>query len=138
MFVMCRQSFEIMEGNEILSLKNGEIANIDERWLKNTFVQGLIQNNLILVNPSTVDGKLTSQYEIANKKQEESQNKLAMDADIQKAVEKAKEDANIIAQDNGLDVASKEKLVKEKIKEAEEKVKKEYGNKSKSTSSKNS
>lgn len=129
MFVICRQSFEAVQGSESLKLKNGDIANIDEKWLQHPFVAGLVKNNLLLVNPETSDKSVINKIEVANSAEIVKQEAQAMEAEIQKATMEAAKKATEIAQENGLDVASRDRLIAEETEKAAEKVKKSYGSK---------
>ena len=126
MIIQARQSFRIQEGDEVLQMRNLDIKTIDDKWEQHPFLQALLKDGKVIFYVDRKDSAVEKANAEAKAKSvaEEEANELKRLLD--EAKETARQNAEAIAQTQGLDEKSKKALVKTKVDEAVKLTTEEY------------
>lgn len=118
MIIQARQTFRIEAGDEVLHMRNMEIKTIDDKWEKHPFLQALLNDGKVIFYVDRKDDAVEKANAEAKAKSvaEEEANELKRLLD--EAKETARQNAEAIAQTQGLDEKSKKALIKTKVDEA--------------------
>ena len=129
MIIQARQSFRIEQGDEVLEMKNMDIATVDDRWAEHPFLQGLLKGGKVIYY---IDNK-DKTVETANKKAKDKAVEQEEANELKRLIDQAKETARLeaeqIAQTQGLDEKHKKALIETKTAEAIKKVQEELKSK---------
>lgn len=129
MIIQARQSFRIELGDEVLEMRNMDIATVDDKWAQHPFLQALLNDGKVIYHIDIKDKAVESANVKAKEKSLELENSQELNRLIDQAKETARQKAEQVAQQQGLDEKNKKALVKKYVDEAIKETQASFKNK---------
>lgn len=126
MIIQARQSFRIEMNGEVLEMRNMDIDTVDDKWAQHPFLQALLNDGKVIYHIDLKDKVVEQKNKEAKAKAVADEEAQELNRLLDQAKETARQNAEQIAQQQGLDQKSKEAMIKAHVDKAIKETKANY------------